>query len=428
METKEKVVYDANSLDVPLKTPPKTDPAAKKADDPEEEEEEPEEEAPEENEKKPKAKTKSDTEDEESDEEDQDDSKKKDVKADADEDAEEEEEETDEEINELIESKFGEKYEIKNVDELEETLDALDAIVTKNEELEKQLEAAKKAPKEPAFESEAHKKAFEFIKDAPKEMHGERLLTWAELNAIDIDNSDTKFVLRQEFIIKHSELTREEASRKFDRKYTQKYVVDPEKFEGDESALKEEEDDRKIDLKTDAARARKFLKETQQEFKSNPKDKEEAPKINESVKDGVAQNTRSAESFMKQFKEIKIEDGDVKMSFKLNDEKLKEIRGGLMAWIKNPANYTEKGELIGFDPEKSALQFALALYPEEILKEALRQSKTQTAVKKIEEVTGTKPSRKAKGGDATNTPKSEESMWDELIKQKELKKKQRQAA
>jgi hypothetical protein len=405
-------VYDANELDTEVGT---LEDAATEEVETEEEVEEEEEETEE-----PEAKNKGKKEEKEEESEEEEETEEE-----SEEESEEEEEESEEteDIDEVIKSKFGEDYEINSMEELEQTLATLDKIVEHNEELEKELEEVKKAKPKLAFETPEQEKAYEFIKDMPKTRHGEGLQTWAELTQMDVDNTDPKLALKMQYVIKHPELTRDEATRKFEKEYSRKYTVKAEDFDNDKDR-QEEEEDRKIDLKSEGARAKEFLKKQQQSYKAE-ESTDESPKESEAVKEGVAENTRALNAFMKEFKQVTADFDGEKIVYALDAEKLKQVRDAANAYVNNTALYNKKGKLEGFDPEENILRMTFALFYQDILPVFMQRSSTKTAVKRIEEIAGVKPNRKAKGGDATKVPKSEEEQWEKLLEERAKSKKKK---
>lgn len=411
-----KKVYDSNSLDEEVGTI--EDAATEEVETEEEEVEESEEEEETENEPEAKKKSKKEDKEGESEEESEEDESEE---AEEEETKEEEESEEDADLDEAIKSRFGEDYEINSIEDLEQTLSTLDKIIEHNEELENELKELKAT--KPVFETPEQEKAYEFIKDMPKTHQGEGLQTWAELSRMDVDNTDLKLALRMQYIIKHNELTREEATRKFEKEYGRKYTVKPEDFD-DDKQRQEEEEDRKIDLKSDGAKAKEFLKKQQQSYKAEPA-KNEDPQDSEAVRDGIAENTRAMNTFLKTYKQLEFSYDGSKITYTLDEAKLKQVRDAASAYVANPASYSKKGKLDGFDPEENIKGLTFALFYKDIAPVLMQRAGTKTAVKRIEEIAGTKPNRKAKGGDATTLHKSEEEQWDTLIKEKEAKKKKK---
>lgn len=424
-----KIVYDANSLDeevgVLAEDPAeeaklKKEQAKASADSEDEDEEEEEIEEPAAKKAKVKKEEPKEEEEEEEDTESEEESEEEESEEEE-EDEDEEETESDPDLDEAIKSRFGKDYEINSIEDLEETLSALDKIVVKNEELTKELEDVRSSKTKLVFETPEQEKAYEFIKDMPKNRQGEGLQTWAELIQMDIDGTDPKLALRQQYVIKHPELTREEATAKFERDYSRKYTVKAEDFD-DDKEREEEEKMRKIDLKSDSAKAKEFLKKEQQNYKAKDT-KQEDSKVSEVIAEGIAKTTREATAFLKEFKHIEFDLGNGKFKFVLTEDKHKQLREAVEVWTKNPASYDAKGKLQGFDPEESTLSLTFAMFYKDIIPELISQTRTKTAVRKIEELSEAKPTRKAKGGSASNIPKSEDEQIDELIKAKESKRK-----
>lgn len=443
-----KPVYDANDLDrvIEVKEPESKEESKKsgaKEDDPEDDDEEEEEDSKKPVDKKdgkksPKAKTEDpdededeDSEEEESDKEKKPEAKKEEEKEDPeDEDEEDEEEELSEDdktFNTTLASKLEKKYGIKSLKELEETLGVVDDAIKGQKILEEEIENLKKVEPKLKFESKDHEAAYEFIKQVPKNMQPERLITLAELRSIDMDNAEPKQILRQKYILEHPELTREEIDLKFERHFKNKYIINPEKFD-DEKERQEEEKLAKITMKSDVAKAKSYLATQKDKFKAPEKEEETPVEVSEPVKKGIARNVREMNEFLDGFDKIVLPmEGGGKFKFALNEDDKKSVRSA-MEWIKNASLYNDKGELKNFDVKEHAISAFLALHHKRVLPELWKQASKATSKKSIEEISETAPSRKAKGPGVEKVQRTEEQQWEDLLKEKEKKNKVRRAA
>jgi hypothetical protein len=429
-----KTVYSANDLDkeVEVKEPEKKEeknPEDKK-EAPEEEEEEEEEPLDKPVDKKKPTKKDEDPEEEEEEEEDsatkKPEAKKKEEKKedpdDEDEDDEEDLSEEDKTFNTTLAGKLEKKYGIKSLKELEETLSVVDDAIKGQKILEEEIETLKKAEPKLKFPSKNHEAAYEFISELPKDMQPERMITLAELRAIDIDNADPRHILRQKYILEHPELTREEVDLKFDRYFKKKYTINPDNFDTD-TERQEEEKLAKITMKSDVAKAKAYLATQKDKFKAPEKEEEKPAEVSEPIKKGIARNVKEMNEFLDGFDKVVLPmEGGGKFKFTLTDDDKKSVRSA-MEWIKNASLYSEKGELKNFDAKEHAISAFLALHHKRVLPELWKQASVTASKKSIEDLSEKGPTRKVKGPDADKMPKTEEEQWEELLKNKESKKK-----
>jgi hypothetical protein len=394
-------------------TPAKPDPSEDENDEEEEEEEESPAEAEEESE-------------EESDPEETEEETEEEAESDGEEaEAEDEEEDDSTDPDEFIKNKFGEEYGIENEEQFKEVLDRATELLDENENLKKELEEAKKAPKEPVFKSESQKKVYDILKDYDPEKIPDGLHMLATLVGMEVDKTDTRLVLEQEFIMRHPELSIDRARKKFQRDYDRKYVIDEDNFEGTREQLQEKKEDIESDLDIELARAKKFIKEKQQEFKLKSENKEEkTPEVNEELQSNIAKNM---DEFAEHFQDIhtltfEIDENDKHpFHFKFNDEELKKIKSVVDNFLKNPASYDKNGKVIGgFNAEERFIQAANLVAGTRITEEALKFAKKHAHMIKADEIATKKPKRKAKSsGDAKSMDPMDQ--FERLAKQKALK-------
>jgi hypothetical protein len=443
-----KPVYDANDLDrvIEAKEPEAKEegkkPEAKKEDPDDDEEEEPLEKPVDKKDGKKPAAKKEDPEDEDDEEEEEEeeagagkDKKKPEAKEekkedpeDEDEDDEEEEElsEEDKAFNKTIAGRLGKKYGIKSLKALEETLSVVDDAIKGQKILETEIETLKKAEPKLKFESKDHEAAYEFIKEVPKGLQPERLITLAELRALDTENADPRQILRQKYILEHPELTREEVDLKFDRYFKKKYTINPEAFDSD-AERQEEEKLAKITMKSDVAKAKSYIATQKDKFKAPEKEEEKPTEVSEPIKRNIASNVKQMNEFLDGFDKVVIPMEGGKFKFTVTEDDKKALRSA-MDWIKNPALYSEKGELKGFDAQEQTISAFLALNHKRVLPEIWKQASRVASKKSIEEISSTSPGRKAKGPEAEKVQRTEEQQWDDMLKNKDSKKKARVAA
>lgn len=409
--------------------------ASSKKSDPDDEDEEEEESAKEKEElaaKEKEAKEKKEKEDADSEDEDEKEKLAAELKEKEDKDKSEKEKgekakkkdaPDDKAFDEIISKELSEKYEIKSKKQLIETLDLVDKAATLNDSLKKELEDVKKSKTEIKFASKDHEAAYNFIKDAPKDLQPERLITLGELKKIDVDKADAKALMRQKYIIMHPEISREDAEFKFDQFYDRKYNPKKEDFDSDEKFAKAERE-AKISLTTSKVKAQEFLRKKQESYKVSEDKAPEKPKVNEAVSKSIVQNSKEITEFIDKLEKVDIPMGEgKKFSYKLSEEMRKELRTAT-AWVKNPAYYNEKGELPGFSPKENTVSAIYHLFHDKLIPEIVKEAQKRAKSEQIEEAAGTQPNRTGKsGGEATKTAKSIDEQNEELIRQKESKKK-----
>lgn len=335
----------------------------------------------------------------------------------------ESEEEEEEEVV-AIDSYLAEKYadrEIKSEEDLDATLAAIDEIQEENETLRAEITELKKASTAPKFDSEAEEKAYNFVKNFGVDRLGEGMQTYANLITMDVEKAEPKILLEEQFILENPELTRDEALRKFNRDYQKRYTVNKDDFDTDE-AFKEAQEDKRIDLKADAAKAKKFIQQKQVEFK--PKAKEagnNAPQISEAVQKSIKAHDSELESFVKEFDTLIFSPTDNEKDdfvFKLTKAQVKEVQEAAQGWIRNPNSYDAKGNLIGFtDIDNKIHQISYMLFGPDLIEKALKHGLSKGEIKRAEEIAKKKPTRTSKVA-STAPDVSEEKQWEDLAKQK----------
>lgn len=376
----------------------------------ESEEEESEEETSEA--EKPKAKSEENSEEEEFEEEESEEESEESENEEESSEEEEEEEESEESektksskkdegltADQYVESTFGKDFGIKTEADLkkiiENGVDAQEELKT----LKSEIETLKQA--KPKFKNAIQESAYNFVSQFDTKMQGEALQTFAKLIGMDMDQADPNMLLEEKFIHENPQWTRSEAQRMFKKEYNRKYVLDRTKFEGNDEEFAEEQKDVDIMKKGDIAKAKTFLTELKAKHKPS---EEEAPKVNEAVTKAVEKNAKEYTSAVEKITELSFKDGDDKYVFKLDADKKKQIQIGIDAWVKNPANYSEKGEFIGAtSPEEAIKSIVGGMFTDDLAKALVSQIKNQTDIKRVEDIGRNKPKKnKSGGGDAKN--------------------------
>lgn len=295
-------------------------------------------------------------------------------------------------VNEFLKKELAD-FEIENIEDVKDILKGVDELV-------EALEEEKKKSKEPSFKSEAQKKAYEFITSVGYDpsRYGEGLISHAKLVAMDIDKSDARSAMEEKFIIENPELTRDEAISKFKKDFTKKFEVDKTKFD-DPQALKEEEESIRIDLKSEEAKAKKFLKQKQEEFKV-PETKEEDKKEKETpaaIQTGIEKTVGEFKSYLDGFNEITFTDDkneDNKFTFKVPSQYLKQIQAAGEKYLSRPEIYNEKGMVPNHDPEDYVINLTMALAGKDIVQAALKHTDRKAAILTAEKIAQVKPDKK----------------------------------
>lgn len=341
----------------------------------------------------------------------------KEDKSEEEESDEEKEKEDEEPIAELPEEykELLEENEIESVEELKTLIDGAGQLLEKVEELEEENARLKSEKDKGPFKNDFQKKAFEFIKDLNPSHYGEGLQTFAKIASMDLDTTDPKLILEEAFVLDHPELTRDEAVRKFGKQYDKKYNLKATDFESEE-AYKEELEDRKIDQKSEVAKAKKILAAKKEEFKIEPeKEKEEAvaPKI---IEKGIERYTSELDEYFKgndkqeAFNSIVFsfdeKNPDANFTYNLSKDQLKTLKSGFSEWLKRPSNYNEKGEIGDYDLDQKAIEASFALFGADIVEKALEQGKNLGNITKVDEISKKKPVRKEAtvNGSTSNDP------------------------
>lgn len=331
----------------------------------------------------------------------------------------------------FIEAEFG-KYDVKNVKDLTEFMETAVEVIKERDDLKVKLEAAEK--KEPAYKSDSQKKVAQFLEKTgyDPDKFPEGLMTYAQLMAMDLEDKalSPKLVLEAEYVLDHPELTRDEARRKFEKTYAKKYTLNKDDFEGEE-ALKEAEEDLRIEQKTAVAKAIKGLRKAQDEFKAQPskddkKDETKTPEVDPVIQKSIEQSTSDLEKFLKEndqliFSPTDDEEDDFPYQFK--EDQLKGIRAVAESILKNPASYDKKGKLLlGAGTEDLIKRAADFLYGDDMRDKLYAHAQTVTAAKRIEELSEKTPNRKPRGGAPAEIDLSEEKQIEILTEKKKGKK------
>lgn len=405
----------------------KVDPKAEEK-QPESKNEETEEAADEEEEQEEKPTS---TNSKDSDEDDEEDEKSDESEQEEEESAEEQQEEEENadgvDADDFIKNEYSEKYDINSKEDLDGVLETMEAVMKDNEELKAQIEDLKKGSDNPKFKSESQEKLWNYVKDIDPERIGDRIQSFGRLVGMDLDKEDPKLLLEEQFIQENEELTRDEAIKKFNREFNRKYgSVNRDDFETEEE-YKEELEMRKLDLKADANKAKKWLATKQKEFKTESKAEESKATVNEDVKRGIEENVGDLDDFMKDFKELVFSPTDDKeddFSVKLSKEQISTIRATLKEWVSNPASYDAKGKLVGgWNSEQKVIQTAFLLFGPEIIQKNYEHALRLKDIMKAEDIGKRKPDRKSKvTGSNPSGALTEEQQQERIIQKKKAER------
>ncbi len=366
----------------------------KTSEESEEEVEEEEEEVEVPNDKKKKSKEEKESEDTEEEEESETETEEEPAEEEEESETEEESEDDGLSPDAYIKSIYGEKYGVETQEDLDEVVDKALNLMDEHEALKKAHDQLRAESGKPKFTSEKQQKAFEFLSQFDVDRQGEALDTYAKLISMDVDNADPLMILEERFVHEHPEWTRAEAQRMFKKDYAKKYSPKRESF-GTDAEYEEEIADLKIAEKGEVARAKSYLKEQKTKYK--PADKEQ-PKSNEAVVKAIEKTGPEYEQHINKTKDIVFQDGGDEYKFKLNAEQHSKVSEAMMAWVKNPASYDDKGVFTGVNPDEMYKMVVGSLFLPEIVSAIKDQVKNKVSIKRAEEIGEKSPKKRSSPG------------------------------
>lgn len=339
-----------------------------------------------------------------------------------------EETKTEEEVTPDFTSHLKEKYGIESEDELKKILDT-------NVKLTEELEAEKKAVKEPKYKSDKHKKLMEWMDGSGYDVDkiGEGLETAATLINLDVAKMDGRRALEEAFILDNTDITREEAKKLFAKEFKQ-YTIKKEDFE-DDKEFAEAQELADIQRKKDEAKARKTLSSEQEKLKFVEKPKEEKKEEKFEVpKETIDGYTSQIDKIFDDGKGNKFDrfifedekDPTIKFSIVIPPEKLKDIQATARAYVQRVDNYDANKKITNFDPVKTLKQITDALYGDWKDEEMFKQVVTLAKTLRAEQLAGVKPDKESKsGGKGDGVPSITEQFAEHAKKEKEAREKAR---
>ena len=300
---------------------------------------------------------------------------------------------------------------------MEEVLSQTNEVIEMYKNLQKENEELKKAG--PQFRNEQEKKIFEFLKPFDPNRFGEGLNTAASLMGMDPAAASDDQVLMEAYILKHPDLTREEAKLLFEDEYGKRYSINKDDFDN-ESDYNKRKAILDIQRKNEVAQGRKELTARKQELmapKEEPKkdnaqkDQGNAPQAAASVDPKVmAPYLKELESFMrpapnKVFDRINYLNDDgktVKFSLLLDPERREFVEGNIKKYLERPDIYDKNGKIIdNFDPGSLARTFLRIGYGDWMDEQLLNAAETIAKGMTAEQIANRKPDKSSgSGGDA----------------------------
>lgn len=292
------------------------------------------------------------------------------------------------------------KYGIEKEEDITTTLDALDTLMKENEEL-------KKKPAEIPFESETHKKLYDFLKPYPESSWQEVLKTGAEIVGMDPDAADGTKVLQEAFVISHPMVSREDAIILFQEQHANKYNLKPKEEYEDPARFERDKKLKEIEMKIEVDKARQVVREKKAQLTVAAKTETAAASKFEAPADQVRAYTQEIENVLngttkgsglafldKDTIRVKADDkGEPMINIQLPADKLKELKETALVHIKNPHSYDKSGKISNFDASKDTLRLAFALWPEWISQQMAKQVDTLASIKKAEQIASTTPDK-----------------------------------
>lgn len=272
-----------------------------------------------------------------------------------------------EELDDLISQRFDGKY--KSLGEIEEKLARL-------EELEKDP-----APK---FQSERHKKLYEFVSKYGKDDFGTGIQNFARLQSIeDVTKLSAKDALKELFIQENPDLSREDAELVFEDDFERK---DPEKIE-DERAQKIA----KIKLDKEASAAKEKLNSLKSETiteNSTSKNEELAQKITE-FKSSVETATADFDRIT-----IQADENNPDSAFNYDFDNTQDVAKAMTDWDFHcqKMEWVDSKGTINFD--KMKLDYAFLYNRDAIIQNSIHHGKELGKEELLREMEGKDPKKK----------------------------------
>jgi hypothetical protein len=295
-----------------------------------------------------------------------------------------------------VEAVYGEKYGFKTQKDLDDFLEGSFTLEEEHEALKTELQTVKADAGKTKFNSEQEEHAFNFIKRFDVNRQGESLDTYAKLISMDVDKSDDMMVLEEKFIHEHPEWNRAQAQRMFQKHFEKNFTLKKEKFDGTEEEYNQEVSDLNLMKISEVAKAKSYLKDQQSKYK--PKTVEAKPTVPEVVTKSIEKHTSEFTSVADKTNELVFDHNGQKYTFKFEGDKKKKINEAVAAWVKNPASYAADGKLLGINkPEEMIKAVVGGMYMNDVIKAIADQVKHQVAIKRVDEISETKP-EKRKGG------------------------------
>lgn len=327
-----------------------------------------------------------------------------------------------------VKERYGEKFEI-------ETVEDLDDLIGDYKKLTEEVEELKKL--DPKFDSDFHKKVFNFITTNLSESSeiSEGFLSYARLMEMDVDNLEPRLALKEQFIMENPEISIDKAGTLFDRHYSKKYTVDESNFdletEEGKRELKEEKEINEITEEKDSKNAKSWLRNKRKEFTPEAKkeSKEEAEAKEATVKViGESQEANKVEwkEAMTGFESLIFSDEknpDEKFTYKLSKKQIGQVNDSINEYITQDSNYDDKGVLLGgFDAENLKIQTTFALFGHKIADEALKNGIAIGEAKKVKEASKLSPKREdAHGEEGEHEGETFMDSAEAIIKKREAK-------
>lgn len=300
-----------------------------------------------------------------------------------------------------LSSKWGEKG-IKTEADVDTLIGSHLQLQEQAKGLQTELEKVKNEPK---YRTEQEKRIAEFLAPFDPNKFGEGLNTAAELMAMDPDNVAAKRAMEESFILKHPDLTRDEAKELFNENFSKRYALNRDDFDTQEAY-----DKRKrivdIEMKQEESQARKDLKEKREALKYV------APKEDPSkVQAGSAPKVPESQAGYEREIDLMFDDGkggkfdrfnylnedgkEQLFSLVFDAEKLGNMKTFMKTYLQNPGSYAADGKIANFAPATLAKLAARILYGDWMEEEILKQSKTIAAKLKAEQIAGQSPEKKS---------------------------------
>lgn len=293
----------------------------------------------------------------------------------------------------FVEHFYGEKYGVKNEEELVELIEGSLDIHDKYEALNKEHQALRSEAGKPKFTSDKQQKAFEFLSQFDIDRQGEALDTYAKLLSMDMESADPKSIMEEAFVHRNmNKWNRAESQRMFAKEHARKYSLKRESFDGTDEEYNQEIADLKTIEKGDLMDAKSYLKEQKSKYKPVEKEQATTPEV---ITKAVEKNASEYSEYLSKVKDLSFGDEGDKHVFTPDADQKEQLSDAIDAWVRNPANYNEKGQLKGVkNPQHMIDMLSGSLFIHEIIRSLKSRISNEVNTKRVDELAKQQPKKR----------------------------------